>query len=248
MSAAPGCRVLLAAPCSPDRELLAVLLEDAGCIVQCIETPDEFSDIILHADCDLAVVDAVDASLTEAVRAIGTRAEDAVPILGMVPRDTSVSENANLLTGYISMPVQVQDIQGLLDALLPPEEALHTAGPAAAESFAAREPPIDWAMTAGEFGGDNDMVKTLVSQFLAKVHTQIEMLRIACSDPDLDPARAEAHKIKGGAANLNAVPLSEAARRLEQAAGSGDPEESRAALQALMTETERLTNFMENIQ
>jgi len=52
--------------------------------------------------------------------------------------------------------------------------------------------------------------------------------------------RQEAHSIKGGAWNLAAAPMGEAARKLEEAAEAGAAEASRSAFARLQREYERL--------
>lgn len=78
-------------------------------------------------------------------------------------------------------------------------------------------PPLDFEVAISEFG-DPDMVKAIVEQFLDNVAVQIDILNEAIAEKDFELIRKEAHAIKGGAATLEAVPLSSKAKELESLA------------------------------
>jgi HPt (histidine-containing phosphotransfer) domain-containing protein len=56
--------------------------------------------------------------------------------------------------------------------------------------------------------------------------------------------RVESHRIRGGASNLTADRLADAADRLEVAAGDGDLEHAADAFEHMQRETKRLKQFV----
>ena len=79
---------------------------------------------------------------------------------------------------------------------------------------------LDVTVLMREFGPDRDYRPT-VRRFLAAVQDQIEAMRRALLEQDLEQIWREAHAIKGGAATLAAEPLRAAAEALENRARQG---------------------------
>ncbi|MCP4647618.1 MAG: response regulator, partial [bacterium] len=84
--------------------------------------------------------------------------------------------------------------------------------------------PMDLDRAVEEFEGDREFLMEVLAEFLQNVSTQIETIRQALPDGELEVVRQEAHSIKGGAANLTAHDLSGVAFELEKAGESGDSE------------------------
>ncbi len=117
-------------------------------------------------------------------------------------------------------PAEPATITG--DADLARAEALPEQSALDPAMAAALAPPIDWDQAVEEFGGDASLVETVIEGFCAQVDEQLPRIRRALDIEDAATLTAEAHKIRGAAANLVAMPLSEAARQLEQTAKAGD--------------------------
>ena len=88
--------------------------------------------------------------------------------------------------------------------------------------------------------GREDVVRNVLSSFLKTVEEQITRITAALAEGELEAVRQEAHSLKGGAWNLAADPIGEAARKLEEAAKAGEGEASRSAFAGLQEEFERL--------
>jgi two-component system sensor histidine kinase/response regulator len=78
--------------------------------------------------------------------------------------------------------------------------------------------PFDFKKAVEGFLGREDVVLKVLEGFLNKVEEQLAILKAAAQSGDMGRVAEEAHSIKGGAWNLEARPLGEAARLLEQAA------------------------------
>jgi HPt (histidine-containing phosphotransfer) domain-containing protein len=103
--------------------------------------------------------------------------------------------------------------------------------------------PIDLDEATREFGGDREMVEMVVGGFLDDAKGQVVSLREAVRNGDTETLRREAHKIKGGAANLTAYPLAAAARELEELAKTGRVAEAQTSLDQLEYRFDELWNL-----
>jgi len=104
----------------------------------------------------------------------------------------------------------------------PTVEPAHDASRKNAAQASPDTAPMNWEQAAQEFGGNRAILGAAVSQFLAHLEAEIPLLRESLAAEDGETLRREAHKIRGGAAQLAAMPLAAAAERLETLAELGD--------------------------
>ena len=104
--------------------------------------------------------------------------------------------------------------------------------------------PLDLEEAVREFGGNRELVVTVIGKFLDKAEGQIQALNDALDQQDRETLRKEAHKIRGGAANLTAMPLARAAEGLEKIAPSGSFAEAAEQVARLKQEFDRLRQFI----
>ena len=104
--------------------------------------------------------------------------------------------------------------------------------------------PLDLEEAVREFGGNRELVVTVIEKFLDKAESQVQVLNDALDQQDRETLCQEAHKIRGGAANLTAMPLALAAEKLENIAPSGSFAEAVEQVAQLKQEFDRLKRFM----
>jgi PAS domain S-box-containing protein len=172
-------------------------------------------------------------------------------ILGATAHAEAEARRACLAAGMdevVTKPLRRQVLLGTISRLLaakrdsqsgppPPDSAdPRTRGGTAASSCACQPPtrqqpadadaastPLDFATALDEFG-DREVLQSVVAQFLVNLKEQVAAMEDAINRLDLEALRSEAHAIKGGAASLEAAPLSDAARALEEICKRGDVE------------------------
>lgn len=83
-------------------------------------------------------------------------------------------------------------------------------------------PPVNFPQAIKEFRGEQQIVEETLIAFVKLCDQQLQLLRLAAGENDFASLSAEAHKIKGGAANLTAYPLALVANELEIAAKGND--------------------------
>lgn len=103
--------------------------------------------------------------------------------------------------------------------------------------------PIDFKRAIIEFEGDEDFFLDVFKQFLMNIKKQVKTLHHAIADGNAEVVRKEAHSIKGGAADLIAVPLSNLAFKMEKIGKENRLEESMPALRELEEEMKHLLDY-----
>jgi CheY-like chemotaxis protein/HPt (histidine-containing phosphotransfer) domain-containing protein len=185
---------------------------------------------MIFMDVQMPVLNGLDA--TERIREIEAARGDGchIPIIALTANAMKGDEERCLnagMDGYLIKPVRrhqlIQTVQYWIDAQGKQEYAGNA--PEGSPSFT---PPtddegavMDVATALDEFG-DADIVITVAGQLIDNVTGQLQMIRQAIADEDRDRIRKESHAIKGGAATLEAAPLSNAAAHLEKISPDAD--------------------------
>jgi HPt (histidine-containing phosphotransfer) domain-containing protein len=94
--------------------------------------------------------------------------------------------------------------------------------------------------------GDKSFVTRILDRFQTQVGGDVERLRQAVLDGDASQATRLAHSIKGSAANVSALGLSQAAAVLETQARAGKLKEAEPCLAELSRELERFFDTLDD--
>ncbi len=124
----------------------------------------------------------------------------------------------------------------------PSEATCTVAGPKSEVSHL----PMDYEQAVQEFGGEKELLENVVESFLEIARKQIDDMDGFIEACDAAAVGREAHKIKGASANITAMPLSEAAKVIEQKCKSGDMSGIKEAFAGLKKEVESLGVFAGN--
>ena len=128
-----------------------------------------------------------------------------------------------------------------------PAGARPEAGPAAGDSQPANgngQPPVDMQSLLARCMGSEEFVLKIAAKFQEKVREDLQNLEKAVAAGDAEQIGFWAHKMKGGAANLSAKRLSEAARYMEQSAKAGNAAAASEFLPAVKDELARCLEFL----
>jgi two-component system, sensor histidine kinase and response regulator len=178
-------------------------------------------DLILM-DCQMPKMDGFDA--TRAIRKDEMRTGAHIPIVAMTANALSSDRATCLAAGmddYISKPVNLANLQAMLDGWLP-------------QATTGRV--LDAERVAGIFGDD----RVGISEFLASAVPSILRLCTRLAQPlELGLLRDSAHELKGAAANIGAEELSLTALAFEEALTGADPTAVRRAVVNLASARDR---------
>ena len=176
-----------------------------------------------------------------------------VPIIAMTAHAIKDFKERCLLCGmddYIAKPLRTQELLNIVENwTLHKRDPLkelssgRTAGDMRGDGTGRENAPINLGKAMEEFEHDREFLLDVLNGFIKNVNVQIEAIRTAIADGDVGTIMAEAHSIKGGAANICADRLSHAAFALEKVGKSGMLKKGSEALEDLETELHSLENY-----
>ncbi len=187
--------------------------------------------------------------ITREIRS-GSTLNTQVPILAMTAHVSDDSKQKCREVGMndvVGKPLRRKVFLAVVDQWLQPGRSSPTAERrAVAEEVAPpkNDEPIDLKRAVREFADNAEMVHRMTAIFLENVEQQIVKIRQAVKNGETEVLWREAHAIKGGAANLAAQPLSEAASRLEKEAHGNATIDFTSLVDMLEKEFRRLKDFV----
>jgi len=104
--------------------------------------------------------------------------------------------------------------------------------------------PLKYEKALKEFELDTELLSEVILGFLKKLAFQIPDMQQALDNGEIDTLREEAHAIKGGAANLCAEQLSEAAKELEAVCKNADSQKAAESMNNLKDEYNRFKEYV----
>jgi signal transduction histidine kinase/CheY-like chemotaxis protein/HPt (histidine-containing phosphotransfer) domain-containing protein len=267
---AKGLHILLAEDYPTNQQVAIRHLTHAGHTVKLAEDGFEAVTLFKNNRCDLVFMDIMMPRLDgmEAARKIRELESKfnlpRTPIIAMTAFATAGYRQQCLESGmddYITKPLRKKGLLATVEkwsqvdwAALEPASA----DPAAFQNTNANSPgitstypevlasgslPMNYSRALEEFENDEAFLKEVIHDFLDVTKRQIKIIRKALSKSDAETVKAEAHSIKGGSANLIAMDLSKAARKLETIGASGQLERGMELLTLLEGERKRLQDF-----
>jgi two-component system sensor histidine kinase/response regulator len=124
----------------------------------------------------------------------------------------------------------------------PPDKAQRSSDEEASTSELAA--PMNLEKVLDEFLGNQTVLKDVMRAFADQIHEQFERMRQALFQRDFEMLRAQAHAIKGGAANLTADRLTHLASRIESSAVQADAGSIADLLKDLQGEIARIEIYL----
>jgi CheY-like chemotaxis protein/HPt (histidine-containing phosphotransfer) domain-containing protein len=106
--------------------------------------------------------------------------------------------------------------------------------------------PIDLDGAVREFMGEREILANVLQKFIQRSRAQIDTTRAHIVRQDMQQVASEAHAIKGGAANLLAIRLSEIAAELENAAEHKSSGKTTRLVDRLEDELNHLAIFVQH--
>jgi PAS domain S-box-containing protein len=140
------------------------------------------------------------------------------------------------MDGYVSKPLQPQDLFETIAAVLARAEPQEPAGVATSQP----ETLFDAAAFAARVDGDHALIRELVELFLMDCPQRLTCLQQAMQDADWQAVERAAHSLKGAVSNFCAPRALDAALRLESLARTGDASCIAAAYSVLEQELTHL--------
>ena len=154
------------------------------------------------------------------------------------------------MNGYLSKPIVPEALADALTTWLfgrpGSDAAADGRQPTSAPKPAGRSAAVwDRQALLGRLLGDADLARTIVAGFLEELPAQLEAIAGMLQADDVAGIERQAHMIKGAAANIGGMALSEAAKAMEKTAGAGTVNSLTQRLDALKEQFAALQRAME---
>ncbi len=134
---------------------------------------------------------------------------------------------AHGMNGYVSKPIDPAHLAAVLDQLLLQPQPSHSATEEAHHisertPSAMERPLVDQAAFIARLLHDQELAKTIFTMYVQDLPQQLGLLRVTVAHGHFPTIAAQAHKMKGAAANVCALRLADTLQSLEAAAVAQD--------------------------
>ncbi len=221
--------ILLAEDYKPNYEVVMLHLKNTGHTLQIAENGQKAVKAFEQGNFDLVFMDIQMPEMdgyeaTQQIRASEKASSLKTIIIGMTANADYNTKKTCLEAGMndvISKPVRRRFLLKTIDKWLNMQDINTEQSPesALAENNVnenKRVSPIEYDQAVEEFGGEEKILDEVIKDFIETVDLQLQQIKEALDQKDMITVKREAHKIKGGASNLVAMPLSNAAAKLEK--------------------------------
>jgi protein-histidine pros-kinase len=142
------------------------------------------------------------------------------------------------MDGYLSKPMKAEDLQAVLERLLP--DVAETEGP-------SDTPPVDLGAVDRTVGEDRALLAELVCVFQEDGPRRLAELRLAVENGDAGRLERCAHAVKGALSIFGAAAAERLARELETLGREGRLETAAAVFARLEAELARVLAFLADL-
>ena len=125
------------------------------------------------------------------------------------------------IDNYVSKPFEFEQIKQLLRYGLGSHPAAEVVQPSAIEQALPSEKILDIEKGILQVGGEEDTYRELLRDFVEELPARLRTLQNLFAEMDMAGLSRSSHNLKGIAANLGALQLSECARRLDKQSAEG---------------------------
>jgi CheY-like chemotaxis protein len=213
-------------------EMISLLVSDTGATPLTASNGRECIDIIskqpvdmIFMDQHMPVMDGLQA--TREIRSLPKGKN--IPIIGISAseddheRDQCIQAGMNMVVNKLTLNIEkISEIaeRMILNSNCSSEACInHDVG---RDNMDSETPDVDdeimdYVKALMEFENDTELLNSLMSDFLKNTISQLNLMKNSITNHDFETIQRESHGIKGGAANLCAMPLSGAAKALEMA-------------------------------
>ncbi len=245
----PEARILVVDDGTENRELVRLLLEDAGLTVDEAENGlagmekavASHYDVILM-DVQMPVMDGFTATRTLRQKGVETS------IIALTAHAMKGFEQQCLdagYSGYLTKPIDVDRFMelmaDLLDGRLVPNESSSSVISSAIQEGVVEEVQMDGSIPiVSKLPSNNERFQKLISRFVTRLHQQLETLEKARAEGDLGEVSALAHWLKGAGGTVGFDEFTEPASKLEVLAKEGREQEVAEVIENLHALAARL--------
>jgi|GEM_PF-1687213 len=246
-------RILLAEDNKTNQMVALGILKKLGFSADAVENGAGALEALESGHYDLILMDVQmpDMDGFEATRkirsSISKKVNPRVPIVAMTARAGEQDRKQALESGmddYLAKPFNPSDLASILDKWLPEDQK-----PIPPATFVLKDPEVfDRDGFFSRLTEDMEHAREVVESFLSRVPLEMERLRNAVKESEMESARERAEQIKKAAGSVGGVNLFRSAQAIEESAARGDRElalvEMAEAVKQMTLLVEALNDFM----
>ena len=196
-------------------------------------------DLVLM-DIQMPVMDGLEA--TQVIRNRERQSGRHVPIIAMTAQAMSGDRERCLevgMDGYLSKPVRAAKLYEAIESIAPQQVADLAKNDDILKGDESNT-PFDWSIALGATGGDRELLREVIGEFLIEYPRLIEQAQTAIRAGDAPTVCRTAHTIKGALKTLGANTASRRAEEFEALLRSGSVEAADESLDVLTAEVDAL--------
>jgi CheY-like chemotaxis protein/HPt (histidine-containing phosphotransfer) domain-containing protein len=218
-------RILLAEDDPTNQQVALILLERLGLRVdavvngkEAVEALEKVPYNLVLMDIQMPEMDGLEA--TKIIRDPESRVlNHHVPVIAMTAHAMKGDRERCLKAGmddYVTKPIEPQrlteaierQVRNSAEAIVPSHSV---------QTFLSDEEAFDRSVVLDRVGGDERLLKKVMSVFLEDIPVQLEQLKKAVNEEDTERIWSQGHRIKGSSANIGAQGMRDMAFEIEKA-------------------------------
>lgn len=260
-------RVLLAEDNHINQMVAINFLESFGCTIDLAENGQQAVDLfsrnpydIIFMDCSMPVMDGYESTRT--IRSMESENQH-IPIIALTAHAMEGDRDACLKAGmddYIAKPIRKKSMETVLakyankKSVISSEtgkenQTVESPDPKSGypEAFPSERQPVvfDYEFLLNDIDRDIELMNEIIDAFLEDTPPILEQIRAAIEESHLEQIRQAAHKIKGTAANIGGMKLSDIGSRIEWEAKNNNLIRCQDLFQPLRQSFDELKNQLE---
>ena len=240
-----GARILVVDDGEENRELVRLLLQDAGAEVDEADNGQTGYERAVAGDYDAILMD-IHMPVMDGFTSVGKMRDAGVedPVIALTANAMKGFAEECLeagFSGYFSKPINIDRFLAMMAGLLDGEQVEKPTRPAPPP---ATEPEISLASEPihSRLPASNARFRDIIVKFIGRLDEQLEAMRSAWKENDLETLAELAHWLKGAGGTVGFDAFTEPAEELEAAAKRGDTEGCEHRLKTLESLAARLVN------
>ncbi len=242
-------RILVVEDGVMNQQVMGLILKQLGLSCDFVSNGLEALDILETKAYDLVFMDCVMPEMdgyaaTQELRRREEKSEQKTLIVAMTAKNQPEDRDKCLAAGmndYISKPIQVKEVQRVLEQFLASEKIDFQKQ----DSDSSQE-IVDFECLKRVSGGDKSIEYELLSMFVKDTAMRLNTLEETIAQRNIAGLKNEAHGIKGAAANVGALTIQEISEFLELVDRDSPLEQVQDAIQRLKVELSKTKKVYES--
>ncbi len=243
----PSAKVLVVDDGAENRELLNLLLDEVGLVVDQAENGLEGVQLTETSDYDVVLMD-VNMPVMDGYQAVAKMRENgiAVPVVALTANAMKGDEEKCFAAGYsdyLSKPVNIDHFMELMAKLLKGSKQEHDDSvvvPAVAEDQTVTDESSDMSPIYSKLPVQNQKFRMIVIRFIDRLHKLIGEMEIAVTNKNYTDLASLAHTLKGSGGTVGFDVFTDPAAELEISAKNKDMARAVQSVNAIKALTKRI--------